>query len=94
MNSTNTTREDIMKLSKVQLEYIKDRRAWMEQREKDIRSLGDELYKSDDLTRELIQMSQEHTFFNHMIRLHNVEAKAEKASFEALKDEDEKEMTK
>jgi len=69
-----------MKLSKAQLEYIKDRRAWMEQREKDIRSFGDELYKSRDLSRELVQMSQEHTFFNHMIRLHNVEARAEKSA--------------
>ena len=66
-----------MKLSKAQLQYIEDRRAAMEQREKDIRSFGDELYKSANLSKELIQMSQEHTFFNHMIRLHNVEAKAE-----------------
>ncbi len=72
-----------MKLSKAQLEYIKDRRAAMEQREKDIRSIGDDLYKSSDLSRELIRLSQEHTFFNHMIKLHDVEAKAEKSAEEA-----------
>lgn len=66
-----------MKLSKAQLEYIKDRRAAMEQREKDIRSIGDDVYKSANLSKELIQMIQERTFFNHMIRLHNVEAKVE-----------------
>jgi hypothetical protein len=65
-----------MKLSRAQLEYIKDRRKWLEQREKDIRSIGDDLYKSQDLTAELIGISSEHQFFNHMIRLHNVEAKA------------------
>jgi hypothetical protein len=69
-----------MKLSKVQLEYIKDRRAAMEQREKDIRSIGDELYKSKDLSAELIAISQGYMFFNHMIRLHNVEAQAEKSA--------------
>lgn len=67
-----------MKLSKAQLEYIRDRRKWLEQREKDIRSIGDDLYKSPDLTKELIHMSQEYMFFNHMIKLHNVEAKVEK----------------
>ena len=67
-----------MKLSRAHLEYIKDRRKWLEQREKDIRSIGDDLYKSQDLTAELIGISSERQFFNHMIQLHNVEAKAEK----------------
>jgi hypothetical protein len=68
-----------MKLSKAQLEYIKDRRTAMEQREKDIRSIGDDVYKSKNLTAELIAINEEHRFFNHMIRLHNVEMRAEKA---------------
>lgn len=74
-----------MKLSKAQLEYIKERRAAMEQREKDIRSIGDDVYKSTKLSAELLGISQEHMFFNHMIRLHNVEAKAEKAATVAAK---------
>jgi hypothetical protein len=72
-----------MKLSKAQLDYIKDRRAWLEQREKDIRSIGDDLYKSQGLTGELIGISSERQFFNHMIRLHKVEAKAEKEARDA-----------
>ena len=72
-----------MKLSKAQFDYIKDRRKWMEQREKDIRSIGDDLYKSQTLTGELIGISSERQFFNHMIQLHNVQAKAEKAREEA-----------
>lgn len=65
-----------MKLSKAQLEYIKDRRAWIEQRDKDIRSIGEDLYKSQDLVAALINLGNERQFFNHMIQLHNVEAKA------------------
>lgn len=71
-----------MKLSKAQFEYIKERRAAMEQREKDIRSIGDDVYKSKNLSAELLGISQEHMFFNHMIRLHNVEMKAERAEME------------
>ncbi len=71
-----------MKLSNAQLKYIKERRAAMEQREKDIRSIGDDVYKSKNLSAELLGISQEHMFFNHMIRLHNVEARAEKARAE------------
>lgn len=68
-----------MKLSKAQLKYIKERREQMTQREKDIRSFGDDIYRSDQLTGELIQMCDERRFFNYMIDLHNVEVRAEKA---------------
>ncbi len=71
-----------MKLSNAQRDYIKDRRAAMEQREKDIRSIGDDVYKSTKLSAELLAISQEHMFFNHMIRLHNVEMRAEKAELD------------
>ena len=66
-----------MKLSKAQLEYIEDRRAWIAQRGKDIRSIGDDLYKSENLVAELIKLGNERQFFNQMIRLHNAGAKAE-----------------
>ena len=66
-----------MKLSKAQLEYIEDRRAWIEQRDKDIRSIGDDLYKSRNLVAELVKLGNERQFFNQMIRLHNAGAKAE-----------------
>jgi hypothetical protein len=69
-----------MKLSKSQLEYIKNRRLEMGRREKDIRSFGDDLYKSTDLCRELGQMRFEHSFYNHMIKFHNVDINAEKES--------------
>jgi hypothetical protein len=71
-----------MKLSKAQRDYIDDRRTAMEQREKDIRSIGDDVYKSTKLSAELLAISQEHMFFNHMIRLHNVEMRAEKAEID------------
>ena len=66
-----------MKLSKAQLQYVEDRREWIEQRDKDIRSIGDDLYKSQNLVAELIKLGNERQFFNHMIRLHNAEARAE-----------------
>ena len=73
-----------MKLSKAQLQYIGQRRAEMAQREKDLRSFGDNLYKSTELCRELHQIHREQDFFNHMIKLHNVELAAEKESMNEL----------
>ena len=67
-----------MKLSKAQILHIKERRAWMDQREKDIHSIGKDLYKSQDLCRELGKINAEHSFFNYIIELHNVEISAEK----------------
>lgn len=66
-----------MKLTREQMDYINQRRDWMDQREKDIRSF-DNIYDSADLTRDLIQIHNERTFFNYMFRLHNVAVKAEK----------------
>ena len=68
-----------MKLSKAQLVYITERRKKLEQRENDIRSIGDDIYKSQTLCRELTEISMERRFFHHMIKLHNVEVQAEKA---------------
>ena len=62
-----------MKLSKAQLQYVEDRREWIEQRDKDIRSIGDDLYKSQNLVAELIKLGNERQFFNQMIRLHSAE---------------------
>ena len=73
-----------MKLSKAQLQYIGERRAAMAQREKDLRSFGDNLYKSTELCREMHQIYREQDFFNHMIKLHNVEIAAEKEPFKVF----------
>lgn len=83
-----------MKLSNAQKEYIKAERAKMDQRFKDLKSFGDDIYKSADLSAELGRIHYRRGLFNFMIELHNVEVDAEKASFEALKDEVEKEMSK
>lgn len=83
-----------MKLSKAQLIYIRDERDKMNQRYKDLKSFGDDIYKSADLSAELGSIHYRRGLFNFMIELHNVEVDAEKASFEALKDEVEKEMSK
>ena len=77
-----------MKLSKAQILHIKERREWMDQREKDIRSIGEaNLYKSSSLCNELGKINMEHSFFNHMIKLHNVELKAEKEALKAFENE-------
>lgn len=83
-----------MKLSKAQIIYIKDQRAKMAQRQKDLDSLGDIIYKSSELSAESSRIGFRRWFLNMLIELHNVEVDAEKASFEALKDEVEKEMSK
>lgn len=74
-----------MKLSNSQLTYIKERRAEMDKRELEIRRMPDEMIygqelgsKERDPYKELIQMAQEHSFFNYMIQLHNIELRAEK----------------
>lgn len=83
-----------MKLSNAQKEYIKAERAKMDLRMKDLESLGDHIYHSAELSAELGRIHYRRGLFNFMIELHNVEVDAEKASFEALKDEVEKEMSK
>lgn len=82
-----------MKLSKAQLQYIRDDRAKMAQREKDLDTFGDDIYKSRELSAERGRIYYRRWFYNMMIDLHNVEVDTEKASFEALKDEVEKVMS-
>lgn len=82
-----------MKLSKAQKQYIRDERAKMAQREKDLDTFGDDIYKSKELSAERGRIYYRKWFFNMMIEMHNVEVDAEKASFEALKDEVEKVMS-
>lgn len=83
-----------MKLSKTQLQYIRDDRAKMAQREKDLDTFGDDIYKSRELSAERGRIYYRRWFYNMMIDLHNVEVDAEKASFEALKDIVAEEMAK
>lgn len=74
-----------MKLSKAQLEYIKSERARMDARMKDLDLIGDAIYKSAKLSAERGRIYYDQWFFNHMLKLHSVELKAEKESFEELK---------
>lgn len=62
-----------MRLSKEQLAYIKLRRMQMDAREKDIKSFGDYVYKSRELTQELIAIYDEKKAYNFFIKLNNVE---------------------
>lgn len=82
-----------MKLSKAQLVYIRDQRAKMDKRMKDLDTFGDDIYKSAALSAERGRIYYDRWFYNHMLNLHNVELEAETASFEALKDEVEKVMS-
>ena len=77
-----------MKLSKAQLIHIQERRKWINQRQKDILSIGDARFKSTDLTREMVKMYQEEDFYNLLIQLHNVEVQAEKALEGSMSKED------
>jgi hypothetical protein len=82
-----------MKLSKAQLQYIGSERAKMSQRLKDLATFGDDIYKSAELSAERGRIYYDQWFYNHILKLHKIEAEAEKASFEALKDEVEKVMS-
>jgi hypothetical protein len=68
-----------MKLSKAQLQYIQSERARMDQRYKDLRSFGDDIYKSAELTADLTRINYNRWFFDHILKLHKVEVDAEKA---------------
>lgn len=68
-----------MKLTSAQKKYINDERAKMAQREKDLRSLGDHLWHSKELSAELGHISFRRGIFNMIIELHNVEIADEKA---------------
>lgn len=70
-----------MKLSKAQLEYIEKRREELDREELEIRRVPEKErygnYNGKDYSRRLVSIFDERKFFNQMIRLHNVEAKAE-----------------
>jgi hypothetical protein len=72
-----------MKLSKAQRDYIEKRRVELTEEELKIRRIPEkERYgneKGDDYSRRMIAIFDEHRFFNHMIQLHNVETRAERA---------------
>ena len=82
-----------MKLSKAQVLYIRAEQDKMNRREADLDELGDAIYKSSKLSADKSRIGFRRWFFNMLIDLHNVEVEAEKASFEALKDEVEKELS-
>ncbi len=68
-----------MKLSKAQLVYIQSERMRMESRLKDLETLGDDIYKSAELSAERSRIYYNQWFFNHIMKLHNVEVTFEKA---------------
>lgn len=82
-----------MKLSKAQLQYIRDERNRMDKRLKDLATFGDDIYKSKELSAERGRIIYNDWFYRHILKLHKVEVDAETASFEALKDEVEKVMS-
>lgn len=77
-----------MKLTKAQLVYIQSERKRMDARLKDLNSFGDEIYKSDNLSAERGRIYYDQWFFNHILKLHNVEVKVEKALEGSMSKED------
>jgi predicted RNA-binding protein with EMAP domain len=77
------------KLTVAQLDFIEKRRVELAEEELKIRRIPEkERYGNEngnDYSRRMIAIFDEHRFFNHMIQLHNVEAKAEKAAAVAAK---------
>jgi hypothetical protein len=81
------------KLTEAQLQYISERRAAADKFELQLRrELGDDMYKNEhkESFRKLMANSQELIFFNHMLRLDNVEKKAEAARKQANVEIEEK----
>lgn len=68
-----------MKLSKAQLEYIRNERERMDGRLKDLATFGDDIYKSAELSAERSRIYYNQWFYNHILKLHNIEVQAEKA---------------
>lgn len=68
-----------MKLSKAQLLHIQSERKRMDARLKDLDSFGDDIYKSVKLSAERGRIYYDQWFFNHILKLHNIEVQAEKA---------------
>jgi phage-related protein len=77
-----------MKLSKAQLQYIQSERAKMDQRYKDLKSFGDDIYKNAELSAELGRIHYNRWFFNMMLILHKVEVEAEKTQDGGMSKED------
>ena len=75
-----------MKLSKAQREYIEKRRVELTEEELKIRRIPEkERYGGGggtDYSRRMLAIFDEHRFFNHMIDLHNVEIRAERAEID------------
>lgn len=68
-----------MKLSTAQLLHIRSELKRMDARLKDLDSFGNDIYKSDKLTAERGRIYYDQWFFNHILKLHNIEVQAEKA---------------
>lgn len=81
-----------MKLSKAQVQHIEDERAKIRQRIKDLDTFGDSIYKSPELCGERSALRYDLWFFNHMIKLHNVELAAEKESQKELEKQSDEEF--
>jgi hypothetical protein len=74
-----------MKLSRAQLNYIKNRREELNEQELKIRRIPEEeRYKTGEATRELLAIFEERNFYSLMMRLHIVEVEA----LEKQKEED------
>ena len=77
-----------MKLSKAQLVYIQSERKRMDDRLKDLDSFGEDIYKSPKLSSDRTRIYYNQWFFNHILKLHNVEVQAEKALEGSMSKED------
>lgn len=72
-----------MKLSKTQLEYIQSEQVRMGARIKDLNEFGDDIYKSTKLSTERIRIRYDMWFFNHILKLHQIEVNAAKLESES-----------
>ena len=65
-----------MKLSRAQLNYIKNRRLELNEQELKLRRIPEEERYKVEATRELLAIFEERNFYSLMMRLHNVEVEA------------------
>lgn len=75
-----------MKLSKAQLLYIKEERAKMALRLKDLDSFGDDIYKSSALSAERGRIIYNDWFYRHILNLHKVEVEADEEAQKKIRD--------
>ena len=68
-----------MKLSKAQLLHIRSEMHRMDARLKELDLFGDDIYKSQKLSSERGRIHYDRWFFNHILKLHNIEVQTEKA---------------